>query len=214
MKTVSLVCTVHEEVGRANVSELHAILERIRPEVVFLEAPAVPPGSNFAIESLRNIEAAAAIHYRTARSVALVPVDLPTPDESFFRTARELFGDLPRASYEYDSLMAENSQNVRVSGFVYLNGNRFSEYQSALNAETLRVLERLKNPAFSEFYKSWIERKDQRERAMAQNIGRYCRENEFGRAAFLVGAAHRDAIVTLSKQIEWVQWDYSGNGAW
>lgn len=41
MNRVSLVCTVHEEVGQASVFELHAILERIQPEVIFLVAPAV-----------------------------------------------------------------------------------------------------------------------------------------------------------------------------
>src|SRR5947208_862674 len=39
MNSVSLVGTVHDEFGRANVSELRAILERIRPEVIFLEVP-------------------------------------------------------------------------------------------------------------------------------------------------------------------------------
>lgn len=36
---VTLVATVHEESGLANVSELCAILDRIRPEVIFMEIP-------------------------------------------------------------------------------------------------------------------------------------------------------------------------------
>jgi hypothetical protein len=39
MNSVSLVCTVHEESGCASVAKLHAILERIQPEVIFLEVP-------------------------------------------------------------------------------------------------------------------------------------------------------------------------------
>jgi hypothetical protein len=35
MSGVSLVCTVHEDMGLANVSELRAILERIQPEAIF-----------------------------------------------------------------------------------------------------------------------------------------------------------------------------------
>jgi hypothetical protein len=38
MNCVSLICTVHE-LGLANVSELRAILDRIQPEVIFLEVP-------------------------------------------------------------------------------------------------------------------------------------------------------------------------------
>jgi hypothetical protein len=39
MTRISLIGTVHGESGRANVSALVAILERIRPEVIFLELP-------------------------------------------------------------------------------------------------------------------------------------------------------------------------------
>jgi hypothetical protein len=41
MNSVSLVFTVHEEIGLANVSELGAILERIQPQVIVLEVPLV-----------------------------------------------------------------------------------------------------------------------------------------------------------------------------
>ena len=39
MQRISLVGTVHDETGLANVPELMGILERIRPEVIFLEIP-------------------------------------------------------------------------------------------------------------------------------------------------------------------------------
>jgi hypothetical protein len=39
MNSISLVCTVHKEMGLANVSELRAILKRIQPEIIFLEVP-------------------------------------------------------------------------------------------------------------------------------------------------------------------------------
>ena len=39
MKRVSVVGTRHEEKGRGNSSDLLAILERIKPEVIFLECP-------------------------------------------------------------------------------------------------------------------------------------------------------------------------------
>ena len=55
MKCVSLVCTVHDEMWLANVSELRAILERIQPEVIFLE---VPPAD------FENLESNAVRQYR------------------------------------------------------------------------------------------------------------------------------------------------------
>ena len=38
-KTITLVCTVHNENGAANASNLFRLLERICPEVIFLEVP-------------------------------------------------------------------------------------------------------------------------------------------------------------------------------
>jgi hypothetical protein len=43
MARVSLVCTVHGETGHTNVSELRAILERIQPDVIFLEVQSLGP---------------------------------------------------------------------------------------------------------------------------------------------------------------------------
>ena len=44
MRRVSLVGTVHKEKGLASASALLAILEQIRPEVLFLEASAEASG--------------------------------------------------------------------------------------------------------------------------------------------------------------------------
>ena len=39
MHRVTLVATVHEEMGNAKVSELTRILEMIRPDAIFMEMP-------------------------------------------------------------------------------------------------------------------------------------------------------------------------------
>src|SRR5688572_17271612 len=84
MKRVSLVCTVHRETGLANVSELHSLLERIRPEVIFLE---LPPADfdDYIVGTRRTLESTSASRYRAIHPVELVPVDLPTPGDEFIR---------------------------------------------------------------------------------------------------------------------------------
>jgi hypothetical protein len=76
MTRVSVVCTVHEETGYANVLELRAILERIQPEVIFLEVP--PPAFDDYYENCgqQNLESMAVRQYRQGHQVELVPVDL------------------------------------------------------------------------------------------------------------------------------------------
>ncbi len=48
-------------------------------------------------------------------------------------------------------------------------------------------------------YDLWIETKELRERAMMSNIENHCRQASFRSAAFLVGAAHRQSIINLSR---------------
>ena len=64
MNCVSLVCTVHEEMGLANVSALRAILERIQPEVIFLEVPPEAFDDFYKICRRENLESKAVRQYR------------------------------------------------------------------------------------------------------------------------------------------------------
>jgi hypothetical protein len=84
MGSVSVVCTVHEEMGLANVSELRAILERIQPEVIFLKVPPAAFDDYYENCSRQNLESKAVREYRQGPQVDLVPVDLPTPTADFF----------------------------------------------------------------------------------------------------------------------------------
>src|SRR2546430_14550683 len=83
MKRVSVVGTRHEEKGRANSSELLAILERIKPEIIFLEWPPAAFDAYFNGDP-GNLEAIAVTRYCEDHNVDLIPVDLPTPGGDFF----------------------------------------------------------------------------------------------------------------------------------
>src|SRR2546430_9893774 len=89
MKRVSVVFTEHEETGLANTSGLLAILERIKPEVIFLECP---PAAfvDYLNGTHAKLEPTAVNRYREIHPVDLIPVDLPTPDEDFFAKHRDL----------------------------------------------------------------------------------------------------------------------------
>jgi hypothetical protein len=90
MNRISLVCTVHEPIGLANVSELRAFLERIQLEVIFLEVPPAAFDDYYRNCSQQNLESIAAGQYRQGRQVELVPVDLPTPTGDLFSNFEEL----------------------------------------------------------------------------------------------------------------------------
>jgi hypothetical protein len=51
---------------------------------------------------------------------------------------------------------------------------------------------------------------------MMENIQKYCKENAFDKGVFLVGAAHRQVVIDISKgqsaiDSTRIQWDFGGH---
>lgn len=212
MKTVSLICTVHAEAGRANASELLTILKHICPEVVFLEVPA--DWGREEIENHKSLESDALLRYQETHSVVLVPVDAPTPPESFFRDSEKFFNYIERASYKYRQLVDADKANKTAEGFLYLNSELQEHIQLEIQREVLQILEMRGDPSSNQVYENWRHQNDLRDIEMISNIERYARENRFDRAVFLVGAAHRRSILKKSRERSMVggyevHWNYS-----
>jgi pheromone shutdown protein TraB len=214
MKRVSVVFTVHEEKGRASVSELLAILERIQPEVIFLE---IPPAAfpDYSSGKRKSLESTAARHYRENHRVELIPVDLPTPEQDYLARVQELSERIDDPRNDCRRLVTWHSNYVRDSGFAYLNSERCSTLLSQLHDATLAALAKLSDRRPAELYELWIRTDERRDRAMMNNIINHCRQASFSRAAFLVGAAHRQSISDLLRgelgaASSTIQWDLGG----
>src|SRR6266436_4701047 len=213
MNCVSLVCTVHEEQGLANVSELHAILARIQPEVIFLEVPPAAFDDYYEIFNRENLESNAVRQYRESHQVELVPVDLPTPEQEFFESAEYLRTRIRETCPESPQLITWDSAHVRAYGFAYLNSEHCSKLWSDVYKEMLSTIRRIGDSRLVEIYESWKETIDLREKEMMENIQKHCRENTFDKSVFLVGAAHRQRIIDKSREQSAIdstriQWDF------
>jgi hypothetical protein len=213
MKRVSVIFTEHEENGLANIAGLVGILERIKPEVIFLECP---PSAfdNYLKGTHAKLESTAVNRYREIHPVELVPVDLPTPDAAFFANYRDFIERIARTGPEYDRLARLHREYVCAYGFAYLNSAHCSDLFSKLHEASLTALARLADEKLAERYDSWIETNKARERGMMTNIENHSRRVPFSRAAFLVGAAHRQSIIDLSASepgatSSTIQWDFA-----
>jgi hypothetical protein len=215
MNSVSLVCTVHEELGRANVVALRAILERIQPEVIFLEVPPEAFDDFYGNCSRYNLESMAVREYRENHQVELVPVDLPTPTGDFFSNLEDMRRRIMRVSPEYRRLMQLDDDWIRECGFDYLNSERCGDLWARVYEDIVSAINWMNDdPRLVAIYGSWMEKNDLREKAMMENIQKYCRENTFDKGVFHVGAAHRQAIIDLSREQSGIQWDFAGHGNW
>ena len=213
MTRVSVVGTVHEEDGLASVSELLPILERIQPEVIFLECP--PEVFDQYLRNPRKLESVAAKRYRESHNVVLIPVDLATPEVDFFRRHRALHDRLWRSSSEYGQLVYRDGECVRAYGFAYLNSELYIERCAKRHEVTLTAINKLADATLDENYALWTSTNKDRDRAMMENIRRHCSQASIKRAVLLVGAAHRQSMMNLARleadgDSSGVQWDFTG----
>src|SRR5262245_53652753 len=111
MMRISVVFTEHEENGAADTHGLVAILERIQPEVIFLECPQTGI-SNFFERSYHRLEANAVSRYRDLHRVELFPVDLPTPEAALFENLRKVIDKVARTGPDYDRFARCHRQYV------------------------------------------------------------------------------------------------------
>jgi hypothetical protein len=214
MNSVSLVCTVHEEVGAANAAELHTILTHIRPEVIFVEVPRAQFADYYETCTQHNLESTAIRQYQIDHPVELIPVDAPLPGPEFFDDHAFLHSRISAASLEYRQLLSSDSANIRAHGFNYLNSDSCSKLWSEIYRVTSITVESIGDAKLVETNALWQRTNELREKIMVGNIQEFCSGRIFGRSVFLVGAAHRQGIIDKCNEAVTIEsgrflWDYT-----
>jgi len=191
---ISLIGTFHAGSGRANSAELRAILERLQPDVIFAEIPSANL-ADYLDGSHGSLESATVACYRKCYPVEVVPVDLDKPNDGFFRKSEEMFKKVEMTSSKYRLLVDQNRRDMRNHGFPYLNGDRCARAWEAIYDEVRATVEWIGDDRLRQIYALWREINDRRETRMLENINRYCTRCALSYGVFLIGAAHRRAIV-------------------
>lgn len=209
MKKLAMICTVHVESGRANSAELYARLERFRPEVIFLEAPANDLESFYRQSGLRKLEVDPVRQYQTESGATLVSVDLSTPSEQFFRDYKAIVQRVEIASRDCRRLMTWQSNYIADYGFPYLNSDHNCNLWAEIKADFESTVAEMADPKVSAHLEAWNLTNALREQEMINNIINYCAKHVFEKAVFIVGAAHRRSLIEKSRAMQGVQWNFS-----
>lgn len=219
MHNITLICTVHSEIGKCNSDELYKIIEDIKPEVIFDELPShfieMYNSESIAMHSANNIshnqrpsevplEVKSIKKYKQNYDVKIFPVDFDVIQQTSLYQTEIFFMYLTFCEYEdYKELENEKEVSMAQEGFYYLNSDNFIYL-----LEKKEVLE--KNIMESETQKNRLlnihklfhtEQYDNRENAMLQNIYNYSKDNQYNQAVFLIGAEHKKSI--MQKIIEY-----------
>ena len=190
MCNITLISTIHKENGKCNSNELLKIIEKICPDVIFLEAfeSNYTNYDHFLCSSYgifnKRLEIEAMQKYNQINSFYYVPVlDTELSDDfdkrlilvSEHSTCQKLIDNYHSLEMEY--------------GFQFLNSERSIQLH-----EEMRELENyiLSN---NEICQKSNENIDAYENSMLRNIYAYCKENLFNKGIFMCGSAHRKSII-------------------
>lgn len=181
---------MHKKIGKCNPDELYYILKEESPEVVFLEALESTYSiyekitfSSFGVYH-QKLEIEAIQKYSNCFSIEYVPVlDIGLSD--LFNNKYERICE----NTEFQEMLEEYDLLAQTRGFQFLN----SQLSITLH-QKMRMLENrlLNHNELNEGVNADI---DAYENSMIRNIYSYCRINQFEKAVFMCGSAHRESII-------------------
>lgn len=190
MHKITFISTIHKEIGKCNADELYKIIEKIRPEVIFLEAvdETYSDYENYLFSTFgvfhKKLEISAIQKYCSNTTFAYVPVCENYLSDAFHKKIKIVSQnkELQELIDNFNSLAAEH-------GFKFLNSLECINLQ-----EEMRTLESLilNHSDMDKIVKVDI---DGYENPMIKNIYSYCNNNHFDSAIFMCGAAHRKSII-------------------
>lgn len=206
MYNITFITTIHDVIGKCNVDELCKIIEKIKPEVVFLEALEDTYSkyerhlfSSFGVYH-KKLEIAAIQKYSFNNSFEYVPVLNNGLSDAF-----EKKYSLVCENQAFQDLIDNYNYLASEHGFSFLNSNESIKLHEEMRMEELRILNNI------ELSKEVEIDIDEYENSMLRNIYSFCKNSEFNSAIFMCGAAHRKSII---EKIDRLKTDEHVNLTW
>lgn len=201
MYNITLISTRHDDIGECNSFALWQILEDLRPQVIFLELPSSLLNQSY-IDTTNKLEINAVRSYINAHKPIIVAVDIddipPTLIDGYNRVIDEL-KKLEGPNGEFYNSVSTNKRNAAMYGFKYLNSEHGMAQGEAVSEATTKGLEQINDESLTYTYNAWVQHNNNRENAMLQNIYSYSKDYPYEQAVFLLGAAHRKAMIRKMK---------------
>lgn len=187
--SITLISTVHKEIGKCNYYELYKIIESINPDVIFLEAFENSYSkyhqmlfSQFGVYQER-LEIKAIQAYSQNHTFEYVPVlDIGLSDEF------EKIIAIVSENTNYQKILDNYNLLETVRGFQFLN----SKKQIALQEEMRELENRIIDNKI--MHQKTNENIDAYEHSMLRNIYSFSKEKSYNKAIFMCGAGHRKTI--------------------
>lgn len=205
MKEITIVFTKHKEVGAFKSSILLEMLDSLKPDIIFLEASHDDYQCQFVDKIYESLESKALKSFKKKYNIDLIPTGASYSKEFLLKT----MNDQQRFSRAVDihstelfrAKYTEMETKENLEGFAYVNSRQYGEDQKELNVEEEKIIERIGDSELAKLYKQWNALQREREERMLAEINRYSLDASFKKATFLIGAAHRNSIVSQVQEL-------------
>jgi hypothetical protein len=201
MHNIYLVSSDHKENGKCNSIELHKIIEKISPEIIFEEMHPNIYDEYYKEQIYISLESNAIKMYLQNHKIKHIPVD------SYYHynqdnELREKFNYFRRTisenSSEYYQLFGgfgEYQMSKYREGFKYLNSDKCNTLMKKRTIIEENIINKLNNEELTQIYNLWIKFNDNRENEIINNIYTYSRKYNYSSALLIIGAAHSHSIM-------------------
>ncbi len=196
MHNITLVGTLHSELGKCNADELFKIIEQISPDVVFEEL------TPYLYDILYNkgifdesapIEFKCIRRYKQQHNINNIPVDIEV-DSTLSNNVNQMLALFEKYDI-YKVLEIEQKKKIELEGFDFLNSDEFSDLVEKQRAIEKKIVEEINNSKLNRIYKSFLKDLDFRENYMLNTIYNYSLVNDYDHAVFLIGAGHHRSVI-------------------
>jgi pheromone shutdown protein TraB len=196
MHNITLVGTLHSELGKCNADELFKIIEQISPDVVFEEL------TPYLYDILYNkgifdesapIEFKCIRRYKQQHNINNIPVDIEV-GSTLSNNVNQMLALFEKYDI-YKVLKIAQKKKIELEGFDFLNSDEFSDLVEKQRAIEKKIVEEINNSQLNRIYKSFLKDLDFRENYMLNTIYNYSLVNDYDHAVFLIGAGHRRSVI-------------------
>lgn len=212
MPTITLVCSAHRANGLCNAAELLRILQALEPEVAFLEQQPSDGRGDL------TLEAKAVALCGETTPIRRVVVERDKAPISLYHDIQMVLDCVEQTSEEYALLSEANHRRANRYGFEYLNSGVFAATRDRLSQIEDSSIHGTADRRLIAALERWRTFTQAREDDMVRSIYDYSRNNVFRSGVFLVGAAHKAAIVAsirerISIELGLIRWAFAFDDA-
>lgn len=197
MYNITIIFSMHIQIGECNSNNLYNIIVQENPEIIFEEFDILRTEDEYYRNGYyknqkgSSLETIAIMKYLEKFNVEYVPVD--TYDVKYFPT--EMYKKISIANPDYDKVSLENIIKAGQKGFQYLNSIDCYNLLEELHLIEENAIKNSNDSKLISDYNSWKSVSNARDTEMLNNIYEYSKMHKYNNAVFIIGAEHKKSIM-------------------